>query len=103
MNKSKRGGDHNTGRVMSFNTSGLAAIGFFVSEAGTRCVRVSYGDKRNEFSTAKHGVSPALQKAIERRVKAGLPAPSLRRARRAFDQFDWKAAAKAAGVRLVQR
>lgn len=100
--KDARGGDRNTGRKMTINTSGLNAIGFYVSQSGTQCVRVSFGSKRTAYSTAAHGITGALKLAIERRESASLPAPSLRAARRAFDSFDWKQAAKTAGVRLVK-
>lgn len=103
MNKSKRGGDRNTGHIMSFNTSGLSAIGFGITVTGIRFVRVSFGPKRTEFSVQANGVTGALKKAIEKRTLAGLPAPSLRRARRAYDQFDWRGEAERLGVEDKQR
>lgn len=103
MKATRRGGDRNSGRIMSFNTSGLAAIGFGFTVTGIRFVRVSFGCKRTAFSVQANGVTGALKKAIEKRVAAGLPAPSLRRARRAYDQFDWRGEAKRLGVADKQR
>lgn len=98
MSKSKRGGARNTGRCMSFNTSGLPAIGFGITVTGVKFVRVAAGRRRTAYSTSVHGKYGALRKAIKYRRDAGLPAPSFAGALRAFAAYDWRAAARRVGA-----
>jgi len=100
--KSKRGGDRLTGRKMPSNTSGLGAIGFFISRHGTRCVRVAFGEKRTSFSIEANGARNALRKAIAMRAIHGLPTPTLTAAHRALQKFDWSAEMRAFHKRVAK-
>lgn len=84
--KSNRGGARNTGRLMPFNTSGLNAIRFGYDGDVLR-VYVAAGETRTSFSVPANGRAGACQRAIDKRLELGLPAPSLSTCMRKLREF----------------
>lgn len=86
MTITKRGGSRNLGMKMSNNGSGLNAI-HFGRERGIAQVYVAFGSGRASYSVRANGPRLACERAIRKRLDAGMPAPTVGQALRALNRF----------------